>query len=66
MVDKNELGNLLWALKNGELEEVKHFISKGIDPNTKIARRALLHHAADYGQTKVIEYLLDSKADINV
>lgn len=37
-----------------------------IDVNALIEGRVLLHYAADYGQTAVLNYLLDKGADPNV
>lgn len=41
-------------------------ISQKIDVNAPIDGRVLLHYAADYGQTAVLNYLLDKGADPNV
>lgn len=37
-----------------------------IDVNAQIDGRVPLHYAADYGQTAVLNYLLDKGADPNV
>ncbi|XP_077994610.1 myotrophin-like [Glandiceps talaboti] len=58
---------LIWAVKNGDLEAIKAKLSvPGVDVNKEILNgRAALHHAADYGQSEAIEYLLSKGADIN-
>ncbi|KII71125.1 Myotrophin [Thelohanellus kitauei] len=66
MLPEKGLNELLWGLKNGELDTVKSFIKNGLDPNTKLKGRTLLHHAADFGQKEIIRYLLDSNADVNM
>lgn len=59
---------LLWGVKNGELETVEEVLKqKNISVNAELqGGRNALHFAADYGQTKVIESLLDAGADINM
>ncbi|EDV26079.1 Myotrophin [Trichoplax sp. H2] len=59
--------NLIWAIKNGDLEAVKMTISsQNIDVNGQLqSGRMPLHYAADYGQAKVMDYLLDQGANIN-
>jgi len=59
--------NFFWNVKNGVLESVKQSIEKDhIDVNVKDNnQRTGLHHAADFGQTAVIEYLLSKGAKIN-
>lgn len=42
------------------------FIFQKIDVNALIDGRVPLHYAADYGQTVVLNYLLDKGADPNV
>ncbi|KAG9465325.1 hypothetical protein GDO78_018503 [Eleutherodactylus coqui] len=57
---------LMWALKNGDLDAVKEFISGGVDVNRLLeGGRKPLHYAADCGQDEILEYLLAKGADIN-
>ncbi|KAL4225767.1 hypothetical protein ACF0H5_016456 [Mactra antiquata] len=58
---------LLWGIKNGEVDQVKESLKmKKMDINQElVSGRKALHIAADYGQTNVIECLLDAGADIN-
>ncbi|XP_050314777.1 myotrophin [Anthonomus grandis grandis] len=56
----------VWAIKNGDLEQVKDIIEKQtIDVNQDVDGRPLILYAADYGQKAVIEYLISQGADIN-
>ncbi|XP_003741359.1 myotrophin [Galendromus occidentalis] len=57
----------IWAIKNGDLDTVQEFVEcKGIDVNRLLDDgRPPLHHAADYGHTHVLRYLLYSGADVN-
>uniref|UniRef100_A0A6M2DG61 Putative myotrophin n=1 Tax=Xenopsylla cheopis TaxID=163159 RepID=A0A6M2DG61_XENCH len=60
------MSELVWAIKNGDLEQVKDIVeNKNIDINLLIDGRPPLHYAADYGQTQVISYLLSKGANIN-
>ncbi|KAK9505237.1 hypothetical protein O3M35_009332 [Rhynocoris fuscipes] len=60
------MSELVWGIKNGDLEIVKAFVeNKEIDINKDIDGRPPLHYAADYGQKDVIEYLVSKGADIN-
>ncbi|CAJ0949927.1 unnamed protein product, partial [Ranitomeya imitator] len=57
---------LMWALKNGDLDAVKELISGGVDVNRTLeGGRKPLHYAADCGQDETLEYLLAKGADIN-
>ncbi|KAL1501266.1 hypothetical protein ABEB36_006621 [Hypothenemus hampei] len=56
----------VWAIKNGDLEQVKDIIEKQtIDVNQVVDGRPLILYAADYGQKAVIEYLISAGADVN-
>ncbi|CAG9772754.1 unnamed protein product [Ceutorhynchus assimilis] len=56
----------VWAVKNGDLEQVKHIIEKeSVDVNQEVDGRPLILYAADYGQKAVIEYLITVGADVN-
>lgn len=57
----------MWALKNGDLDEVKDYVAKGEDVNRTLeGGRKPLHYAADCGQLEILEFLLLKGADINV
>ena len=50
-----------------DLNSIYPFFPKDMDLNAYVLNgRGLLHFAADYGQTEVIEYLLSKGADVNV
>jgi ankyrin repeat protein len=57
---------LVWAVKNGDLDQVKDLAPK-VDLNKVLMNgRMAIHFAADYGQKEVIDYLVSKKADVNV
>ncbi|KAM9496823.1 myotrophin [Clarias gariepinus] len=57
---------LMWALKNGELDEVKMLLKKDEDVNRMLeGGRRPLHYAADCGQVDILEFLLSKGADVN-
>ncbi|TRZ02759.1 hypothetical protein DNTS_029157 [Danionella cerebrum] len=57
---------LMWALKNGDLDEVKNLLVKAEDVNRTLeGGRKPLHYAADCGQTEMLEFLLSKGADVN-
>lgn len=47
-------------------QTIKIVLFQKIDVNALIDGRVPLHYAADYGQTAVLNYLLDKGADPNV
>nr|AAP33280.1 myotrophin [Bos taurus] len=56
----------MWALKNGDLDEVKDYVAKGEDlTRTLEGGRTLLHYAADCAQLDILNFLLLKGADIN-
>nr|XP_028602519.1 myotrophin-like [Podarcis muralis] len=56
----------MWALKNGDLDEVKDYVAKGEDVNRTLeGGRKPLHYAADCGQLEILEFLLLKGADMN-
>lgn len=60
---------LVWAVKNGSLDEVKNIVEKGVDVNAELLNgRNPLHYAADYGHTDVLNYLISKggKVDVSV
>ncbi|KAI1309395.1 Myotrophin [Halotydeus destructor] len=59
-------GDLVWSLKNGDLDQVREHIEKNnIEVNSSIDGRPLIHYAADYGHTEVIQYLIQKGANVN-
>lgn len=64
----NNLQNFEWALKNGDIEQVKAIVDKDHSLANQLlpSGRYPLCYAADYGQTAVIEYLAQHGADVNV
>lgn len=64
---QNENDSIMWAIKNGDLDQVKELIEqKNFDVNQEISARFPIHYAADYGQADVLDYLLSKGADANV
>lgn len=57
---------LLWAVKNGDLEQIKVLAAKVDVNNEWMNGRLAIHHAADYGQAEVIAYLVEAGAKVNV
>jgi len=57
-----------WAVKNGDLDNVKAFLAKnkGAAGKPLSSGRNPLVMAADYGQKDVLDYLLSNGADVNV
>lgn len=67
MAQQNEDDRIMWAIKNGDLDQVKEIIEeKQFNVNLEIAGRYPIHYAADYGQTDVLNYLLSKGADVDV
>uniref|UniRef100_A0A3B5QGB4 Myotrophin n=1 Tax=Xiphophorus maculatus TaxID=8083 RepID=A0A3B5QGB4_XIPMA len=56
---------VIWALKNGEVNEVQGVLKTGEDVNQSLEGRKPLHYAADFGQVDMIKYLLHKGADVN-
>ncbi|KAF5294357.1 hypothetical protein FQR65_LT10810 [Abscondita terminalis] len=60
------MSELVWGIKNGDLEQVKDIIEKkSVNINEEIDGRPPILYAADYGQADVIEYLIHLGADVN-
>ncbi|VEN51721.1 unnamed protein product [Callosobruchus maculatus] len=58
--------DFVWAIKNGDLEQVKDIIEKkSVNVNEEVDGRPLILYAADYGQVDVIDYLITAGADVN-
>ncbi len=51
-------GDLIWAVKNGDLDKVKELCEKDFDANAFVDGRAPAHFAADYGQLEVLAFLV--------
>ncbi|XP_039255811.1 myotrophin homolog [Styela clava] len=67
MVDSDKV---LWCLKNGELDELKSQLSK---PKVCVDDVSLTNNkmpaiicAADYGQTDIVNYLIEKGANVNI
>ena len=58
---------LLWAVKNGELDNVTKVIEElKVDVNSELSSgRSPLHFASDYGQLNICEYLVSLGANVN-
>lgn len=58
----------LWCIKNGEINDLKALLEKS---STKVdelilKKRPAILHAADYGQTEIVKYLIEKGANVNV
>ncbi|ESO10300.1 hypothetical protein HELRODRAFT_186281 [Helobdella robusta] len=63
-----DVQNFEWALKNGDLDQVKALVEKDkrlVNLQLSTGRYPLCM-AADYGQIDIIEFLVSQNADINV
>eukprot|EP01090_Pellita_catalonica_P014014 TRINITY_DN346_c0_g1_i1.p1 TRINITY_DN346_c0_g1~~TRINITY_DN346_c0_g1_i1.p1 ORF type:complete len:122 (+),score=31.22 TRINITY_DN346_c0_g1_i1:92-457(+) len=59
---------IIWASRTGDLAGVKAAVAAGESVNTvdtTINKRYPLHHAADFGQTEVINWLLSQGAKVD-
>ncbi|XP_074553826.1 myotrophin [Halichoeres trimaculatus] len=57
---------IIWAIKTGDLDEVKAKLVTAEDVNRTLdGGRKPLHYAADYNHSDVLLYLLSKGADIN-
>ncbi|KAL3271006.1 hypothetical protein HHI36_021507 [Cryptolaemus montrouzieri] len=60
------MSELVWGIKNGELDQVKDIVEKkAINLNEQIDGRPPILYAADYGQKDVIEFLISAGANVN-
>lgn len=58
----------LWCIKNGEITDLKALLENS---NTKVdelilKKRPAILHAADYGQTEIVQYLIEKGANVNI
>ncbi|XP_008313833.1 myotrophin [Cynoglossus semilaevis] len=56
---------LIWALKTGDIDEVKTKLTAEDINRTLEEGRKPLHYTADYGHRDVMEYLISKGADVN-
>jgi len=56
---------LMWALKNGDMDEVKALLKAEDVNRTLEGGRKPLHYAADCGQAEMLDFLLAKGADAN-
>merc|ERR1712198_59463 len=64
--DNFNMSDLTWAVKNGDLDQVKDIVDKkGVDVNSEIDGRLPLHYASDYGHLEVIKYLCSKGSKVD-
>ncbi|XP_022229578.1 myotrophin isoform X1 [Drosophila obscura] len=57
---------VIWTIKNGEFDAVQDaFKNDALKVNEEIKGRYPIHYAADFGQLKVLEFLILKGADVN-
>lgn len=60
------MGDFEWAVKNGDLDQVRTFVEKDKSVVSKdVNGRFPLIVASDYGQTEIIDLLISKGADVN-
>lgn len=66
--DYKMANDLVWALTNGEMEDIGKLLVTCEDVNKVILDngRTPLHVASDYGHAEVVDYLLSKGANVNV
>lgn len=66
-ITKYDLNKLMKrAVRDGNLEIVKYFVSEGADiTNVNVKGYSLLHFAVFYGQLEIVKYLVEQGLDIN-
>ncbi|XP_068158269.1 myotrophin isoform X1 [Drosophila tropicalis] len=58
--------SVIWTIKNGEFDAVQTtFFNNLHKVNDEIEGRCPIHYAADFGQLKVLQYLINIGADVN-
>ncbi|KAL1455420.1 hypothetical protein WDU94_009512 [Cyamophila willieti] len=66
VIDPKMLMDLLWAVKNGDLEKVQEIVDNQPDKtyiiNKEVEGRKYIHYASDYGQLDVLKYLIANGA----
>lgn len=63
----SEKSGFVWAVRTGDLATVQDAVNKGENVNAvdaTVNKRTPLHHAADFGQTEVINFLLSKGAKV--
>ncbi|XP_030384815.1 myotrophin [Scaptodrosophila lebanonensis] len=64
MSENNE--QIIWTIKNGEFDAVQSTFQNDVQKvNQEIKGRFPLHYAADFGQLKVLKFLIEMGADVN-
>lgn len=70
VIEPKTLSDLLWAVKNGDLEKVQEIVETQPDKtyiiNKEVEGRRYIHHACDYGQLGVLKYLIANGGDMDV
>ena len=64
----SEKSGFVWAVKTGDLATVQEAVTKGENvnqPDATVNKRTPLHHAADFGQTEVINFLISKGAKVS-
>lgn len=58
----------LWHIKNGELNDLKDLMLKAAlkADDLILKKRAAIIHAADYGQTEIVAFLIENGANVNI
>ena len=51
--------DLVWAVKNGDLDKVRELAEGGFEVNGEVDGRSPSHFAADYGQLEVLKFLVE-------
>jgi ankyrin repeat protein len=63
-----EKSGFMWAVRTGDMRGVSEAVNRGENVNqvdATVNKRTPLHHAADFGQTEVIRFLISKGANVN-
>jgi len=61
------MADFKWSIQNGDLDSVRQFVEKDLGAvNAAIDGRPPLVFAADYGQVKIVEYLISKGGQLNI